>query len=171
LTGETGHNDELSANRAKAAMNHLITKGIAASKFQPSEPIALGNAPSGPSREDKRDRAVTLNLKFPITIEDLYLYTDDWTHRSDWDDIVGMDTADHGKSICRMPVKPWVSIKRAIGGLKLDRCGKAVLAMPKSSLTITASTGPNRSCKVTKLAYRLIRRSFGKLTAGEARKL
>jgi hypothetical protein len=23
----------------------------------------------------------------------------DWTHRLDWDDIIGVDTADHGKSI------------------------------------------------------------------------
>src|ERR1700760_2131737 len=61
LTGESEHNEELSAKRAKAVMNQLVAKGIAASKFQPSEPIALGDAPSGPITEDKRDRAVTLN--------------------------------------------------------------------------------------------------------------
>ncbi len=42
LTGESGHNDELSTKRAKAVMNYLTTKKIAASKFQPNEPIALG---------------------------------------------------------------------------------------------------------------------------------
>ena len=105
LTGESGHNDELSANRAKAVMNHLTTKGIGASKFQPSDPIALGDAPSGPAKEDKRDRSVTLNLKFSVTIEDLYLYSDDWTHRLDWDDIIAMDTADHGKSIDKINIQ------------------------------------------------------------------
>jgi OmpA family len=99
LTGESGHNEALSANRAKAVMKHLTTNGIDASKFQPNEPIAVGDNPSGPAKEDKRDRSVTLRLKFSVTIEDLYLFTDDWTHRLDWDDIIGMDTADHGKSI------------------------------------------------------------------------
>src|SRR5262249_1663197 len=105
LTGESGHNDELSANRAKAVKNHLTTEGIAASKVQPSEPIALGDAPSGPEREDKRDRSVTLNLKFSVTIEDLYLYSDDWTHQLDWDDIIGLDTADHGKGIDKINIQ------------------------------------------------------------------
>jgi hypothetical protein len=105
LSGESGHNEELSAKRAKAVRNHLATKGIAAMKFQPSEPIALGDAPSGPSKEDKRDRAVTLDLKFSVTIEDLFLHTDDWTGRLDWDDIVGMDTTDHGKSIDKINIQ------------------------------------------------------------------
>jgi OmpA family len=105
LSGESGHNDELSANRAKAVVNYLTTKGIAAMKFQPSEPIALGDAPSGPVREDDRDRAVTFYLKFSVTIEDLYLFTDDWTHQLDWDDVIGMDTADHGKSIEKINIE------------------------------------------------------------------
>jgi outer membrane protein OmpA-like peptidoglycan-associated protein len=44
--------------------------------------VSLGDAPSGPAKEDKRDRAVTLYLKFSVTIEDLFLFTDDWTHHS-----------------------------------------------------------------------------------------
>jgi outer membrane protein OmpA-like peptidoglycan-associated protein len=47
LSGESGHNDQLSAAQANAVMNHLISKGIAPKKFQPSEPVALGDAPSG----------------------------------------------------------------------------------------------------------------------------
>jgi hypothetical protein len=46
LSGESGHNEELSAKLAMAVMKHLTTKGIAATKIQPSEPIALGDAPS-----------------------------------------------------------------------------------------------------------------------------
>ncbi len=105
LTGESGHNDELSTKRAKGVMNYLTTKKIAASKFQPNEPIALGDAPSGPVKEDNRDRSVTLNLKFSVTIEDLYLFSDDWTHRLDWDDIIGVDTADHSKSIDKINIE------------------------------------------------------------------
>ena len=86
-------------------MNYLTTKKIAASKFQPNQPIALGDAPSGPVKEDNRDRSVTLNLKFSVTIEDLYLLSDDWTHRLEWDDIIGVDTADHSKSIDRINIE------------------------------------------------------------------
>jgi OmpA family protein len=105
LSGESGHNDDLSEKRAKAVMNHLASKGIGSMKFQPTAPIALGDAPSGPAREDDRDRAVTLYLKFPITIEDLFLFTDDWATRLDWDDVIGMDTADHGKKIEKINIE------------------------------------------------------------------
>jgi hypothetical protein len=58
------------------------TKIISVSKFQPKDPIALGDAPSGPIKEDKRHRSVTLNLKFSITIEDLYLFTENHSQGS-----------------------------------------------------------------------------------------
>src|SRR4029077_16715088 len=51
--------------------------------------------------------------------------------------------------ICKTPVTPWVSTKRAIGGLKHDRCWTAVLAIPESSFRITASAGPNLSRNMT----------------------
>lgn len=142
LSGESGHNDVLSERRAKAVMNHLTSKGIAARKFQPSEPIALGDAPSGPAREDNRDRAVTLYLKFSITIEDLFLFTDDWGTQLEWDDIVGMDTADHGKKIEKINI--------AITGWGAPRYwvlagGKRVLVMPDDIPVSLRSRSPIRA--------------------------
>jgi hypothetical protein len=143
LSGESGHNDQLSAARAKAVMSHLTSKGIAAKKFQPSEPIALGDAPSGPAREDDRDRAVTLRLKFSIVIEDLFLFTDDWTSRLDWDDIIGMDTADHGKSIQKinLQITAWGAPRYWVvaGG------SKRVLVMPEDIPVRVRSRSPLRA--------------------------
>jgi hypothetical protein len=142
LTGESGHNDELSTKRAKAVMNYLTTKKIAASKFQPNEPIALGDAPSGPVKEDNRDRSVTLNLKFSVTIEDLYLFSDDWTHRLDWDDIIGVDTAVHSKSIDKINIEmtAWgVPRYWILGG------GKRVPVMPAEIPVRLRSRSPVRA--------------------------
>ena len=43
MSGESGHNETLSENRAKAVMKHLIAKGVEAFKFKPSEPIGVGD--------------------------------------------------------------------------------------------------------------------------------
>ena len=142
LTGESGHNEELSMKRAKAVMNYLTTQKIAASKFQPNEPIALGDNPSGPAKEDKRDRSVTLHLKFSVTIEDLYLFSDDWSHSLDWDDIIGMDTADHGKSIDKINIEitAWGAPRYWIlGG------GKRVPVMPTEIPVRLRSRSPVRA--------------------------
>jgi hypothetical protein len=105
LSGESGHNQVLSENRAKAVMNYFVGKGIGASKFEPSKPTGVGDAPAGPGREDQRDRAVTLNFKFPVVIEKVALYTDDWAYQLDWDDIIGLDRASDGKWINKINVE------------------------------------------------------------------
>jgi OmpA family protein len=105
MSGEGGHNEVLSENRAKAVMKHLIAKGVEAFKFKPSEPIGVGDAPAGPSKEDDRDRGVTLQLKFPLTIEEVSLRTDDWKNQLWWDDIVGLDRADDGKPIKKINIQ------------------------------------------------------------------
>jgi OmpA family len=105
MSGESGHNEVLSENRAKAVMKHLIAKGVEAFKFKPSEPIGVGDAPAGPSKEDDRDRGVTLQLKFPLTIEEVSLRTDDWKNQLWWDDIVGLDRADDGKPIKKINIQ------------------------------------------------------------------
>ena len=131
-------------------MMNQLTKSIAASKFQPSEPIALGDAPSGPSKEDKRDRAVTLYLKFSVTIEDLYLFTDDWTHRLDWDDIIGMDTADHGKSIdtINIQVTAWGAPRYwVLAG------GKRVPVMPPDIPVRLRSRSPVRAWAIPRSSF------------------
>lgn len=105
LSGESGHNEVLSEKRAKAVMDYLASKGIAASKFKPGGPIGVGDAPAGPSKEDERDRSVTLWLQFPLKTEAIRLYTDDWKSQLEWDDIVGLDRADDGKPIKKINIQ------------------------------------------------------------------
>jgi hypothetical protein len=105
LSGESGHNEVLSENRAKAVMKHLIAKGVAASKFKPREPIGVGDAPAGPAKEGDRDRAVTLYLKFPVTMEEVSFCADDWKNQLRWDDIVGLDRADSGEPIKKINIQ------------------------------------------------------------------
>jgi hypothetical protein len=105
LSGESNHNDVLSDKRAKMVKDYLISKGVTAAQFKPSEVIALGDAPAGPAKEDERDRSVTLHFHFPLKIDTVRLYTDDWTNALGWDDIVGLDRADDGKSIDKINIK------------------------------------------------------------------
>jgi OmpA family len=68
LSGESNHNDVLSENRAKGVRDYFVSKGVAPNQFmpKPAEVIALGDAPSGPAKEDERDRSITLRLSFPL---------------------------------------------------------------------------------------------------------
>jgi len=130
LSGESGHNEVLSVSRANAVRKHLIAKGVDASKFKPSEPIGVGDAPAGPSKEGERDRAVSLYLKFPLTIEEVSLCTDDWVTLQ-WDDIIGLDGVDDGKPINKINIQ--VMASGAPKSWALDG-KKPVLVMPADML-------------------------------------
>jgi hypothetical protein len=101
LSGESNHNQVLSESRAKGVRDYFILKGVAQKQFMPKPGgvIALGDAPSGPAKEDERDRSVTLRLSFPLKVDSLYLYSDDWVHTLGWDDIVGLDREADGRPI------------------------------------------------------------------------
>jgi hypothetical protein len=105
LTGESDHNVMLSEKRAKAVTDFFVSKGIAASKFKPGGPFGIGDASASPSKEDERDRSVTLWLRFPLKIEDIRLRTDDWKNQLGWDDIVGLDREDDGTPIKKINIQ------------------------------------------------------------------
>jgi hypothetical protein len=101
LSGESNHNQVLSESRAKGVRDYFISKGATQKQFMPNPDglIALGDAPSGPAKEDERDRSVTLRLSFPLKVDSLYLYSDDWVNTLGWDDIVGLDRQADGRPI------------------------------------------------------------------------
>jgi hypothetical protein len=125
LSGESNHNDVLSGSRAKTVRDYFLSKGVAQKQFmpKPGEVIALGDAPSGPAKEDERDRSVTLRLSFPLKIDSLYLYSDDWMNILGWDDIVGLDREADGRLINQINIQMtvWGAPKMFVvdGGIKV----------------------------------------------------
>ena len=82
------HNLPLSENRAAAVRTVLTAAGVGVriKKFE-----ALGE-PKGPGpNEDEHDRAVFISASFPLTLTDVALWTDPWSRKLTWDDVVGMD--------------------------------------------------------------------------------
>jgi hypothetical protein len=125
LSGESNHNQVLSESRAKGVRDYFVSKGVAQKQFmpKPGEIIALGDAPSGPAKEDERDRSVTLRLSFPLKVDSLYLYGDDWVNTLGWDDIVGLDREADGRPINNINIQMtvWGAPKMFVidGGVKV----------------------------------------------------
>ena len=94
-SGEDANNVELSAERAAAVRAHLLSQGVAQSKFQTTIPLGFGERASrSKSNEDANDRAVALLLSFPVTIHSVRLKTDDGFRILKWDDIIGYGGTD-----------------------------------------------------------------------------
>jgi hypothetical protein len=125
LSGESNHNQVLSESRAKGVRDYFISKGAAQKQFipKPGGLIALGDAPSGPAKEDERDRSVTLRLSYPLKVDSLYLYSDDWVNTLGWDDIVGLDRQADGRPINNINIQMtvWGAPKMFVvdGGVKV----------------------------------------------------
>jgi hypothetical protein len=125
LSGESNHNEVLSESRAKSVRDYFVSKGVAQKQFRPKpgEVIAVGDAPSGPAKEDERDRSVTLRLSFPLKVDSLYLYSDDWLNILGWDDIVGLDRETDSRPINNINIQMtvWGAPKMFVidGGVKV----------------------------------------------------
>jgi hypothetical protein len=90
-SGDAKHNrDPLSRGRAEAVAKYLVVeKGVS------SKQVVITWTGSDKStsalKEDERDRAVEVNVKAPVTIEEVTFWNDSWTKQLVWDDIIGLD--------------------------------------------------------------------------------
>jgi hypothetical protein len=92
--GAEAYNKDLSRNRA-TEVYYYLTKLHDVKPAQVIEFKPLGeDFSTSPLNNDPRDRAVFIFLKLPITIEDIFLWTDDWTRELQWDDIIGLGGTD-----------------------------------------------------------------------------
>jgi len=87
-TYEPAHNLELSGKRADAVHTLLTASGVAG-RITKVEKLGEPATP-GPA-EDERDRAVFISASFPLTLTDIALWTDDWSRRLTWNEVVGID--------------------------------------------------------------------------------
>jgi hypothetical protein len=105
-SGEEDPNFVLSKDRAKAVQNHLITNRLGS---QVTEIAGLGEPRWAGLNEDERDRAVFILLRFPLRLEDVRLWTDDWTRELADDDIVGLAGRTDKKWINKINIQVEVS--------------------------------------------------------------
>ena len=100
-SGEDDHNHVLSGARAEEVQSHLAAHNVGSQITQ--FPIALGEPKEG-KNEDERDRAVFVYLDLPIKLEDLTLWTDDWSRSYRLDDMIGLPGTDK-KSIDKINIQ------------------------------------------------------------------
>ena len=100
-SGEDDHNHVLSGARAEEVQSHLAAHNVGSQITQ--FPIALGEPKEG-KNEDERDRAVFVYLDLPIKLEDLTLWTDDWSRSYRLDDMIGLLGTDK-KSIDKINIQ------------------------------------------------------------------
>jgi hypothetical protein len=100
-SGEDDHNHVLSGARAEEVQSFLAANNVGSQIVQ--FPIALGEPKEG-KNEDERDRAVFVYLDLPIKLEDLTLWTDDWSRSYRLDDMIGLLGTDK-KSIDKINIQ------------------------------------------------------------------
>lgn len=86
-SGEDDHNHVLSGARAEEVQRHLVANNVGSQIVQ--FPLALGEPKEG-KNEDERDRAVFVFLDLPVKLEDITLWTDDWSRSYRLDDMIGL---------------------------------------------------------------------------------
>jgi hypothetical protein len=136
-SGDAQHNrDPLSRGRAEAVAMYLVVEKKVNSK---QVVITWTGADKSTStlKEDERDRAVEVNVKAPVTIEEVTFWNDSWTKQLEWDDIIGLD-----ENKPSSPGKMGIPINNV--NLQVVASGAPRSLMPKSFRAKLRSTVPGK---------------------------
>jgi hypothetical protein len=121
-SGEDDHDHVLSGKRAEEVRNYLVAKGVGP---QIGETMALGKPKAPGPIEEAHDRAVFIYINFPVKMQDIWIWTDNWLRPLVWDDIVGLD------AVGGWPLKN-VNLQLKVAGAprKWDVDGGSAILMP-----------------------------------------
>jgi hypothetical protein len=136
-SGEHDHNKVLSGGRADEVQKYLASHNVGSQLNQ--FPLALGDPKDGPM-EDEHDRAVFIFLSLPIKLDDLSLWTDDWSRGYRLDDMIGLPGTDK-RSIDKINLHVEV-----VGAPRIWDLGNLSVAIMPTSFPLQAKA--NRDGKV-----------------------